>query len=115
MNNGELNIITHSSSENSIASFVLLTTVREFEGDDGVGSGPLSSLDPCTQIVDGGEVDIAGDDYDSSGSDAESVPFPLCTLHPTLEWNIPSSFHWVLHKVEELKKCVGITYNGYEE
>lgn len=38
--------------------FVLLTTV-EFEGD-GVGLGPSSSRDPSTQIVDSGEVDIAG-------------------------------------------------------
>lgn len=40
-------------------------------------------------------------------------PTPLCSLPP---WSFPnSSLDWVLKKVEEIRGCVGLSYESFEE
>lgn len=68
--------------ENSVV-MVEVDVVGEI--DVGLRFGSYSSIVPCTQLVECGEVVIDGGIYECSESDKDSVPFPFCSLHPTLD------------------------------
>lgn len=47
-------------------------------------------------------------------SDEDFFPDPLCSIPHGIDWNHKSSY-WVLRKVDEIKDCVGISCDGFEE
>lgn len=59
-------------------------------------------------VLDSGDRGILFD------SDVSHSPDPLCIIPPEIDWNFKSS-DWVLSKVEEIKDCVGISCEEYDE
>ncbi|KAG6652954.1 hypothetical protein CIPAW_05G041700 [Carya illinoinensis] len=97
----------------------------EVIGENGIGiEGSDSDVEevPSTFLNNSGLLMVVGRGDDSvsceSGELVESgedlSPVPLSSFNPELEWPCNSS-DWVLRKVEEIRDCVGISCEGFEE
>ncbi|KAG6703730.1 hypothetical protein I3842_07G100400 [Carya illinoinensis] len=65
-------------------------------------------------VIGGGEGSESCESRELFESDEDLNPVPLSFFNLGIEW-LSKSFDWVLRKVKEIRNCVGISCDGFEE